>query len=381
MNLIIPESFKLIEQDRIWQLDKFHDLSANAPSFLLMDFTQQDPNAAVVFKMISSLLVAQKNNIPIIFNRTGQEVVLSEIPKSFCIGLFTSGTTGKPKLIFHKLESILPDNNKKSGHSSWLLCYHPMSFAGLQVMLQAIICGDTLISSPFASIQEKAAKAIKYNITAISATPSFIKSLLLIWQKQKPPLKIISCGGEICTQSTINAIIDTFPKASIRHIYATTETGVLFTVKDCQEGFPISWLKKNHKNKKLFIKNNELIVKIGSKTVATGDRVRIQGDRIIFQGRTDNIVNVGGVKVDLDKIENYFLSIKNIDNVRIFAKANPITGYIICAEIQSNNQQLAKEEINNLMKSLPPAERPRIIEFCKQIKLTDAGKIHRKESA
>ncbi|MGL4474613.1 MAG: hypothetical protein ACRCT7_09175, partial [Shewanella sp.] len=162
----------------------------------------------IVALMIQALHYAESNNIPLILNRTQQALDIHSVPKHFAIGLLTSGTTGQPKLVFHALAKLLPSErphpqNDSQSHSAanlihakliqakpiapkpantWLLCYHPMSYAGLQVILQAIVSEDTLVAALDASLQEKAQLAHVHKINAISATPSMLRALLLSWQ-------------------------------------------------------------------------------------------------------------------------------------------------------------------------------------------------------
>lgn len=381
MTLQIPQDFRLIEQGKSWSSKQLinNTQAQGTEPFIEIDLSKLASTTAVVFLMISALLKAKALNIPVIFNRTGQSFNSAELPHDLQIGLFTSGTTGNPKLIFHTLEAILPKNSKKNKaeNSRWLLCYNPMSFAGLQVILQAIVCADTLVSAVFDDIQQKAQVAIEQNITAISATPSFLKALLLAWHMEKPSLSVISCGGEICDQSTLNAIQVAFPKARIRHIYATTEAGVIFSVSDLLEGFPLTWINQKHHNWILSIENNEIILSQNSVHYATGDKVTINRDRVIFTGRNDNIINVGGIKVNLERIEQQLTRLPSISDVRVYAKKSPITGFIVCAEILSKDQAQSKLELKDQFKTLSPAEYPRIIQYCQQIKLSDMGKKRR----
>ena len=63
----------------------------------------------------------------------------------FGILLATSGTTGAPKLALHTLDRLVggirPPPTADPGRR-WLLTYHPASFAGLQVVLTALVAGD-----------------------------------------------------------------------------------------------------------------------------------------------------------------------------------------------------------------------------------------------
>ncbi|NRA61816.1 MAG: AMP-binding protein [Psychrobium sp.] len=378
MHFIISSEFQLFEPDT---LSKISALNTN---FLLTDnkyievlYESGSSNKHIVSKMINAIIAAQLADVPVIFNRTNIAIANKEFPTAFCVGLFTSGTTGLPKLVFHKMANLLPPNSKRSGISRWLLCYHPMSFAGLQVILQAIVCGDVLIAAVGLNIKENAALANHQQVNAISATPSYFRTLLMAWQEKKPPLNLISLGGEITDQATIDAITTTFPQATLRHIYATTESGVIFSVKDQKAGFPSQWLQDTLCGWQLSIVGHCLRLTNKEQSIDTGDLVEQCSERVYFIGRQDNIVNVGGEKVNLEQLEQQIFAQPHIDEVRVFAKRNPISGYLVCAEIQSDNELLARESLLAFSNRLTPAQRPRIISFTNQITLSQTGKKQR----
>lgn len=374
-----PDSaFKLIEQGQTFEPKDFNVSTDVAQiNYIELSISHDKPNQIIVVNILQAILDGTAADVPVIFNRTGQFIEHEPIPSKFCIGLFTSGTTGLPKLVFHSLQDVMPRNRKKSENCScWLLCYHPMSYAGLQVILQAVVANDILVVDVTADVKQKASLAIQSQITAISATPSFMRALLLCWRETLPVLELITLGGEIVDQATLDAVKQCFPDAAVRHIYATTEAGVLFSVKDGNAGFPKRWLDKSFNGWQLQGKDTLILVN-QARQIDTGDCIDITNDRVIFIGRKDNVVNVGGIKVNLEDIEQQIINLDEVSDARVFVKANPITGALVCAEICALNESLAKQTIRNLCQNLVPAARPRIVTYCEQLTLTQAGKKQR----
>jgi acyl-coenzyme A synthetase/AMP-(fatty) acid ligase len=371
-------AFKLIEQEQLFTADHFLPQKPIADDrYIELDGENENQQAEIVANMLQAISHGAAANIPVIFNRTSQTFEHLEIPTEFCIGLFTSGTTGPPKLIFHSFDKLLPENRKnKKTISRWLLCYHPMSFAGLQVILQAVVANDTLVVDTAASIQQKAKLALKHKINAISATPSLMRGLLLCWCDDSPLFELITLGGEISDQATLDALKQRFPHAVIRHIYATTETGVIFSVKDGREGFPKQWLNETFNGWQVIVRDT-LVLTNHEHEIETGDCIEIKHDRAVFSGRKDNVVNVGGVKVDLEDIERQLIALEEVTDARVYVKANPITGVLVCAEICIVNGDLAKQAVVYFCQQLEAAARPRIMTFCKQLTLTQTGKKQR----
>lgn len=376
---VIDERFCLLEQGLEFIGKDFAPTSCNDNRALIeLNGTIAPSGRPLVSQMITAIIDAQHADIPVIFNRTSQAIDINSLPSGFAIGLLTSGTTGQPKLVFHSLIDLLPKDSKSNMRvtSRWLLCYHPMSFAGLQVILQAIVSKDTLIADVDANLQRKAALAIEHSVNAISATPSMMRAMLMSWHTTFPPLDIISLGGEIADQHTLDAIKTQCPKAQLRHIYATTEAGVIFSVKDGRAGFPRAWLSRVFNGWQLSAAHTLQLQSL-TDHIDTGDRVLLTHDRVLFIGREDSLVNVGGVKVNLETLEQQILAQPEIIDARVYAKANPITGALICVELCANDQNLAKEALKQLSIQFEPAARPRIITFTEQITLSATGKKQR----
>lgn len=339
--------------------------------------------ATIVNEIVCALLYCEAQQIPLYLVREPSDIEIStHHEQGFCLYLQTSGTTGKPKWCKISAERLLANIKPfdSLGGDSWLLCYHPFSFAGIQVLLQAMIAGNTLLAYAQYSVAEQATLASEKGITALSCTPSYFRNLNMAWRNAPPPLKRITLGGEIATQSVLDDASSTFPNAKIRHIYASTEAGVVFTVSDKKSGFPLQYLSNEvsdtppTKGWQLSVSNNELVLQKGEEQIFTGDMVKFDQDRCHFVGRSDNIVNVGGAKVDTLALENQILNLQAVDDARVFAKANPITGNIIGLEVKSANQALAKQQLSEWQQNLPAYMQPRLVTWVPEITLSSAGK-------
>ena len=313
--------------------------------------------------------------------------------------LTTSGTTGEPKMVTHTLASLsssISVDLKRGAEESWLMTYHPASFAGLQVLLTSLAQQAALIAPLQSNLQGLTAAFIKHNPTHVSGTPSFWRGLLMALSEcdYLPSLEQITLGGELTDQATINLLKITFPKARIIHIYATTEAGVVFTVRDDLAGFPASWIEEGVNGIQLRINANQLEInrqptmpgtkeEDGANWISTGDLVEQQGERFYFKGRADGVINVGGSKVNPEEIEAILLSHPSVADAHVFGKRNPIVGSLVSAEIMlssgtGTDHELLKEELRQFsLERLAAHQIPRMIEFVTDIKMNSTGKKHR----
>ena len=161
------------------------------------------------------------------------------------ITIFTSGTTGQPKKVVHTVDTLTRSvrlGDKYKGQV-WAYAYNPTHMAGLQVFFQAFENQNTLINvfnKQRADVYELIGK---YQITHVSATPTFYR-LLLPFEHAYESVIRVTLGGEKSEQHLYDSIMKIFPTAKINNVYASTEAGSLFAAKgDCfryQRRFAIS---------------------------------------------------------------------------------------------------------------------------------------------
>ncbi|WP_412523502.1 AMP-binding protein [Vibrio cyclitrophicus] len=315
--------------------------------------------------------------------------------------LATSGTTGTPKLASYTLNALLStakNNISKGAGFIWGLSYDINRFAGLQVYLQSIASGSALaIPDPLFSIKNTVDFFIRENINCLSATPSFWRKLLMVPDHRDIPFKRITLGGEISNQSILSALTSSFPQSTIVHIYASTEVGVGFAVKDWLEGFPIDFLDNpSIINCHLIVKDGLLWVKSSNGCsgflkgkldidsdgfVDTGDMVQIVNNRVVFLGRASGSINVGGNKVMPEKVESVLESHDAIVMAKVFPKNNSVLGSLIVSEVTLNKsidvelaKKLKKEILLFCREKLEPFEVPALIKFVDSIATNATGK-------
>jgi acyl-coenzyme A synthetase/AMP-(fatty) acid ligase len=368
-------------------------LIENGKSFSTRDFQSSagviDVGMAGTKGVIDGLLAAQAGGeIWLTRDISVSPEIKKAIPGS--VHLQTSGTTGKPKWVAHdlvRLASKISGGREGSERARWLLTFNPGSFAGVQVILSAMIGGHDLVAPAYgASVGEMADLAVKASVRNLSATPTFWRAFLMALGDRPLDLKSLTLGGEAADQAILDALRVRFPAAHIRHIYATTEAGTVFSVNDGRAGFPKAWLDKDLNGLRLSVSEKGTLQVANprasdlAKTQVwdTGDVVELTEDRVLFRGRADSMVNVGGVKVYPESVESLLLELPFIQDVRILAKPNPITGHILTADILLKPFSGQVEELANLIRahltSLPRAFRPASLRFVDALEVGATGK-------
>ena len=322
-------------------------------------------------------------------------------PDGWHIHIMTSGTTNAPKIARHTLLSLLGRVERFIGDRSlqsarWLLAYSPTTFAGMQVILTALVTGGCLIVPPARAVPSLWEAATRYRATHMSGTPTLWRSFLMLspGQTALPQLRQITIGGEAVDQKTLDRLRRAFPQARITHIYASTEAGALFSVDDGLAGFPAGWLDQPVSNVRLRIQDGELQVWSPRRMegyasphdnpfledgwLRTGDLVRLEGARVQFAGRRDTTINVGGMKVLPLEVEEALLAVEGVAEACVSGTASPITGQLVVAEIVvepgADRQMVAKAAAAHARAHLAAYKVPRSIRVVDSIATSQAGK-------
>ena len=277
------------------------------------------------------------------------------------IGIFTSGTTGEPRLHFHPIQSLLRGLKPIHDAETWGLLYAPDRMAGLQVVFQAAISGANL-SAPArtATLVEKIEIFCRDGVDGLSATPSFWRQILGTREKNKLKLRYASVGGEIATQELLDELVMAFPQAQITHVFATTESGPVFSVSDQKSGFPLEYVGRIHKSGVIpRLEAGELVLETSNasgdrKLIPTGDLVEVRNQRVLFVGRKDDLVNIGGNKISLHRIEEAFLSLGVAQDCVARTKPNHILGNAITLDVVWRDGKLSESEVRKLLSDKLP---------------------------
>lgn len=296
----------------------------------------------------------------------------------------TSGTTGLPKKVYHSFPS-LTRNIKMNVHRAddvWGLAYNPTHMAGMQVFFQAFLNQNAIINlfglsrtQIFSCIQE-------YSVSHISATPTFYR-LLLPATEVFNKVKQITFGGEKLSEGILQNLKGMFPNAKFTNVYASTEAGALFAASGDQ--FTISekiksfvkivenelWLHES-----LIANSPDLQIQDG--WYVTGDMVQVTSwEPLEFQfvSRKNEMINIGGSKVNPNEVEELILENTAVSDVKVFGKPNSLMGTILCADIVLQQNTLNEKDIKAFLKErLPDYKIPRIIKFVPAITITSTGK-------
>lgn len=325
--------------------------------------------------------------------------------------LFTSGTTGIPKLVVHTLETLVgPIDRVRSlgAHSVWSTFYDIRRYGGLQILLRSLVAGGSMVlSSSWETPVEILRRLAGESVTHISGTPSHWRLALMSGAQHMIAPRYVRMSGEVADQAIITALRATYPNAIVSHAFAATEAGLVFDVDDGLAGFPARFVEPGQGAVTLRVDGGSLRVRstrvarryLGTDMpplidangfVDTGDMVALRGDRYYFAGRREGIINIGGQKVHPEEVEAVINQHPKVRMSLVKARPSPIIGAIVVADVMPRSATgasaghafedvdgLASEVLQMCRDTLPPHKVPASVRIVPSLDISAAGKLVR----
>ena len=310
---------------------------------------------------------------------------LGRVSTGFSLELYTSGSTGLPKLVRHRLDSLTRTLrvSERHGEDVWALAFNPTHIAGIQVLLQAFFNGNTLVDIFGLSRTEIHARLHSQAVTHLSATPTFYRLLLPV-EARLPGLRSLTLGGERSDAALLAQLRAAFPSARLHNLYASTEAGTLLVADGDLFGIhPSVEGKIRIQDGQLWVAR-ELLAEFQTHDVgpwyATGDRVEVISDtplRFRIVGRENDFINVGGSKVDPAEVECALRAFPGVAEARVYGRPSSVVGTLLCAEYTSLLPLAESDLRSHLASCLQTHKIPRIMKKVESLAKTRTGKLSR----
>jgi acyl-coenzyme A synthetase/AMP-(fatty) acid ligase len=318
--------------------------------------------------------------------------------------MFTSGTTGIPKMVAHSREGLTGAiaATVNADKIVWGTFYDIRRYGGLQILLRALLGKASLVlSDAYEPVADFLTRLGKEGVTHLTGTPSHWRRALMSPAIANIHPRYVRLSGEIADQAILDSLKKQFPDAAVGHAYASTEAGVGFEVTDGLEGFPASTIGRpgavelkivdgtlhvrSPRNASGYVGNAEALKAEGF--VDTGDMIEQRGDRCYFMGRRGGIINVGGLKIHPEEVEAVINRQPGVRISRVSGRKNPITGAIVVAEVVAAELEngatfdantLKEEILKGCRDALPVQKVPAQLRFVPTLEMTAGGKLARR---
>ena len=311
--------------------------------------------------------------------------------------LFSSGTTGNPKVMVQNLSIMIntlikPKKQRRLVFLLFLLFDH---IGGLNTLLSCLNNGSVIVI-PKSRKPNEIIRLIKtYEVNVLPTSPTFLNLMMMedaFQTENLNSLRMITYGTERMPEDLLKRLNLKLPKVKFLQTFGTSETGILKTSSKSSDSlfFKIDDPDREHKviNGELFIRSKTSIK--GYKNFdnsnfqedgwfATGDLVEVDSDGFIkVIGRKNDVINVGGLKVLPSEIEEIINRIEGVQDCTVFGESNAITGNIVCAKIVIHKDldkfEMKKEIKKVCREKLDKFKVPNKITFSQKIQYSDRFK-------
>ena len=282
----------------------------------------------------------------------------------------SSGSTGKPKKIDLSREVLAYSAQQTlnylglNGHSTknMLLCLSPKVIGGTMLILRALIVdADVKVVAPNSNFQE-----LSEGYDLASMVPIQLKKMVTSQPMALNRFRNILIGGAALDPSIEDSLRGLKP--NFFHTYGMTETASHVAIRRLHE-------ENYHTLGDIVLGLDEGRLKLkgtvtGGNWLQTNDLVEITSERSFrWLGRSDFIINTGGIKVNPEKIEQLLADqIKGI--FAVSAQPDSQLGERIVLVAESSEIPISLEDI-------PQYHRPKAFLWNYTIPKTESGKIAR----
>ena len=316
-----------------------------------------------------------------------QHFIKSWIQGSSYFQLQTSGSTGQAKIISVSRQQMIASSlmtgqalDLKKGDSA-LLCLNPNYIGGKMMLVRAMQLGLNLtviphVSNPVAEFED----IRQFDFAAL--VPLQVKALLTTNKGRLllGSIKNIIVGGAAVEEGLISELQKV--KANIFSTYGMTETVSHIALKklngdnksdlfEVLEGVEIALDAHDCLRIKSAVTNNEWI--------STNDIVDLKGDQSFkWIGRIDNVINSGGVKIQLEQLEMRIQELLPSVNFMISSLKDSQFGEIVVMLTEAN--ELTSKQTVLLKELLPKYHCPKAFLVIDQLPTTQSGKPDRQKA-
>lgn len=375
----------------------------------------------IVDQLVTFLAYSGTATVPIIATSAskGQEFVIDHIPEAACMGVMTSGSTGKSKLLWRSYRSwadFFPEQNRIFGvdDDTVIFCQGSLAFTGnMNIYMSILYAGATLIVTEKFRPKEWLRLMESYKVNTLYLIPSKLLLLPKVLTEPNQNIKHIIAGSQSMGRAEADKLLHIFPATEITLYYGASEMNYITYIKDkdmtddrTDIGLPFKGVNVSISDEEIFIDNNFHVEEIAM-PFSLKDRGYIDSKgHLHFLGRTDDILGVNGLKISSQKIEMVLKELPQVMEVKVLAihkddqdillafmgtempddsdtinlNAEKAEGVLAPTEA-TNAQHMSKSEIIKLLKTsiLEEHEIPKHFIFLPSLPKNESGKIDKRK--
>ena len=316
-----------------------------------------------------------------------QHFDVGQIPPKACMGVMTSGSTGKSKLLwrdYHSWADFFPEQNRIFGvdEATIIFCQGSLAFTGnLNIYMGVLAAGGTLIVTEKFRPRHWLQLMEQYAVNTIYLIPSKLMLLPKFMSVPNEQLRHIISGSQTMGRQEADKLLALFPKAEITLYYGASELNYITYIKDKDMtddrtviGQPFAGVGISINNEEIFIDTPYHVENI-TLPFSLKDRGYVdERGWLHFLGRTDDICNVNGRKVSSVKVTTALNDIEGVVEAAVLSR-HIADADVLEAFVASTTSYTKQELVKRLRERLEDYELPKQFIFLEQLPRNESGKI------
>ncbi|MFC4320586.1 AMP-binding protein [Litchfieldia salsa] len=296
----------------------------------------------------------------------------------------SSGTTGEPKLIERtwssieeELQGYVTSLSINRGTPSIVACPITHSYGLISGVLACLKRGVEPIIITNMNPKYLIKKLKQYPKHILYATPTLLHTLSRLMNPSEK-LDCVMTSGTLMPLKWLNLISNASKR--VLQQYGCSEAGcvaIRHDVKDPNEmGVPLPHLKVEAGVVDL---PGEIVIHTSEKIIYTRDLGYIKEGILVFLSRIDDTINVAGLNVYPQEVENVLMDEPRITEAVVYKIKNELSGERVCALYVSNDLIEESELRDWCSRFLAPHQIPILFRQVEEIDKLQNGKISRKQ--
>ncbi|HEY3796895.1 MAG TPA: fatty acid--CoA ligase family protein [Caulobacteraceae bacterium] len=350
-----------------------------------------------------------------------------DVDHDIAVLLFTSGTTGDPKVavlrhrhltsyVISTVEFMGSDEDEAA-----LVSVPPYHIAGISAILTAVYSGRRLVYLPAFTPEEWVDLAAKERITHAMVVPTMLGRILQVLEQRGetlPALRGVSYGGGRMPQATVEKALQVLPHVDFVNAYGLTETSStisILTADDHREaiastdpnvrrrlgsvGRPLPTLELEIRDPdgkllpagesgEVYVRGEQVAGEYLHKSALlsdgwfpTNDAGWLDEDGYLFvEGRLDDVIVRGGENISPGEIEDVLRKHPKVSDVAVFGVPDNEWGEKIACAVVVEGTPPSSDELADFVRGvLRSTKTPEVWSFREALPYNDTGKLLRRQ--
>jgi 3,4-dihydroxybenzoate---[aryl-carrier protein] ligase len=296
----------------------------------------------------------------------------------------SSGTTGAPKCIERTWDSVEEEVESyvkalpvDGATPSIVACPVTHSYGLICGVLACIRRGAKPVIITNSNPKYLLKKLKEYPKHILYAAPALLYTLSRLLPVDQQFDRVMT-SGTVIPQSWLRLLRE--KSGQVLQQYGCSESGCVAIHPDVEDpkemGYPLPHVKVTAGDKQT---PSEIIIESSTQTIYTKDLGYIENDVLCFLARMDDTINVAGLNVYPQEVENVLMKDPRIVEAVVYKKQNNLSGERVCVQCVSTEPIDTMELREWCRKFLAPHQIPMEFEFVQEIEKLPNGKVSRKK--